>query len=242
MLLDIGKMYIDAESTRSDGRTLWLEACEMSHLMFEPVKTLEQLLSMDFIVEETCDPESWNCLFVCVLNAKQPRQSNELEALRFLLTRFTDINAKDASGRTISDHVVDADDSMEGAYQRDLWFCAMERTGMLCKLENIQVLRSQKPRFNHRYTPLHLHALGYLDDWNDESLWPQVKAILQKHPWSEEERNEMTRLFCNEAEGYDWFYDMAEEDINDIGQYLRVDPEPRISAGRAERRRLGLDT
>lgn len=235
-------MYIDAESTRVHGRSLWLRACDTLELMRESAKTLERLLSINFSVTETSDPEKWNCLFVCVLNADVPSDSSELEALRFLLTRFTDINATDASGRTISDHVVNADDSNEGSYQRDLWYCALDRTGMLRKLENIHSLRSQKPQFTESYTPLHLYALRYLDGWSESVLWPQVKAVLKEHPWSEEERNEMTRLFCNEATHADWSYEMAEEDIDDIGQYLGVDPEPWLPAswGRYWKRRASI--
>lgn len=210
---------------------------------------------MGFDIAEVCESNQWNCLFYCVLMADTMKVSNELAALRFLLSRFSDVYAVDAFGKTIFDYVDDIDghgaccygrDQANfprprhgyGTYRRDLLYCALERSELLCGRPDGGTFKSREYRFAKNYTPLNLHALRYLDEWTHGDLWPQVKSELGKHPWSEHEKEEAVRLF-QDIERHDWCDWVPEEHIIDLARYLGVSPNQRIAFKHRRRKPRG---
>ncbi|KAM0723657.1 hypothetical protein Q7P37_000645 [Cladosporium fusiforme] len=224
MMLEKGKMYIATDSAVPNGDSLWLHACARMSDASAPVKTMQSLLSEWVNTAET-DSDGWNCLFFCVHRASDPSVSCELEILQLLLDRFDDIHARDKSGVTLFDYVNDEMTySMRGSYRRDLWFCALERTGML-RGDEKRKIGSGKPRFTEDYTPLHSHALRFLDRWDESDVWPQVKSTLEHHPWSDEETAEMIKYCPGPVKQYNyWELRLSREHLIDISHYLGIDP------------------
>lgn len=193
--------------------------------------TLKHLLDMGFDLLET-DSEGWNCLFFCVLEAQNPNSSKELEALLFLLHRFADICARDRLGKTIFDHLDESiDDHREGIlqYRRDLWYRGIERMNLLHGCNALSRCRHWDPHFGELFTPLHSHALRYLDHWDYLDYWPQVKAVLKKHPWSEHEKKEMIRWF---SDAFSRAQHLTDKTIMDMARFLGLSPDPLLTARR----------
>lgn len=112
------------------------------------------------------DADGWNCLFECVFGSWNPRHSKEFEALQYLLTVFGDIFARDKTGKDIFDLVHDSrsrQQSRNGSYEEDLWYCALYRSGLALTL-NIPK-PPKPPLFSSKYNIQHYRALLYLDTW-----------------------------------------------------------------------------
>lgn len=86
-------------------------------------KILEVLVQAGAMIAEV-DDDGWDCLFKCVEGSYIPWYSSEFKALRFLLTPFEDIFARDTYGRSILDVVAEYQSSpVTGrvSYRQDLW-------------------------------------------------------------------------------------------------------------------------
>jgi hypothetical protein len=112
------------------------------------------------------DDRGCNCLFICVLKARIPDSSAEFSALRFLLTVFDDIFAREHTGWSLFDYMVyhELDSGESGSYRRDLWYCALYRS-KLCRRFSIPP-PPLRIRFTSTYTICHYRALLYLNSWN----------------------------------------------------------------------------
>ena len=113
------------------------------------------------------DDHRWNCLFKCVGTASNPWRSNEFEALRYLLTVFDNVFARDCRGRTIFDLL--AGDSMYGqqslgSYKQDLWYCALYRSQLPRRFTIPPP--PPGPAFDSRYTIEHYRAMLYHESWD----------------------------------------------------------------------------
>lgn len=137
------------------------------------------------------DDDGWNCLFKCVGHSSCAEISNEFEALRYLLTMFEDIYARDWQGRTIFDVVADPTSlpiERLGSYRQDLWYCALFRSGLAQRF-NIP-LRPGRLIFDHGYRANHYRALLYLDTWRiDKKDQPIIDySLADKDALSERQR------------------------------------------------------
>lgn len=242
ILLDQGRVYLDTKSARGHGMSTWLQACQFSSTLENPATTLKHLLDVGFDLLET-DSDGWNCLFFCVLEAENPDSSKELEALLFLLHRFPDICARDKAGKTIFDHLDQVFDKYRDSsrdYQRNLWYCGLDRMISIHGHEALSRCRhwNRNPHFGGSstrtvfYTPVHSHALRYLDHWNnDHDCWSQVKTVLKEHPWSEHENKEMIRVF-SEVNPFGCTASLTKEIIIDMAKVLELSPDPQLKARR----------
>jgi hypothetical protein len=184
--LDIGWLFIGAQSVLEDGLGLWLQACR--EINEESVDNLHSLLRTGVDIAETGGPNKWNCLFYCVLDAIPSASSHQGDVLGFLLPRFPEIYATDASGKSIFDHVNEDISGPLGSYRRDFWYDALRKADMTrneIAIEHHDVVMRIQPwvqRFTERYTPLMFHALHWNCSWeeNDSALWPQIKDILME--------------------------------------------------------------
>lgn len=142
------------------------------------------------------DDRGWNCLFHSVSESRQPEASYEFEELRYLLSIFDDIYARDAKGRTLFDHVDESQGDIHGSYRRDLWYSALERSGIDVSLHLVQHPRvpSYKMRKYGEYTPEHYHALKHLQSWDRYNFRSQMERLLQDISLDEDEALEMERL------------------------------------------------
>jgi len=137
-------------------------------------------------------PDGWSCLFLQVLRAEHPRFSSEFEIVRLLIKQRANWFAKDACGLTIFDHVNAALEKSSMSYQRDLWYCALQREGIA-----IDATIETHPRiakYNKYYTLGHYLALRYFDHWTGENLSRQLQGLLEACLWSDEEISEVSRI------------------------------------------------
>jgi hypothetical protein len=121
-----------------------------------------------------------------------PGGSGDFEITRFLIKQRANLFARDASGLTIFDHLNAALEKNPTSYQRDLWYCALQREGIDIG-ETIQA-HPRVARYDKSYTPEHYRALCYLDRWTKEKLSEQTHDSLEACPWSEEEISELCRI------------------------------------------------
>jgi len=143
-----------------------MHACSEAATLASP-KILEILVQAGAMIAEV-DENGWNCLFKCVVLSARPRHSNEFEALRYLLTIFKDIFARDVKGRSIFDIVVNDEtgrDDCYGSYRQDLWYCALYRSG-LAQRSNIPLPPPGSLKLDTYYRPALYRTLLYLDTWN----------------------------------------------------------------------------
>ena len=162
-----------------------------------PVRIVKELLDMGCDINETAMndpdiPDGWTCLFLQILRASRPWKSCEFEVTRFLIRQRANIFAKDGSGLTIFDHVDAKLTWTSSSYQRDLWYCALQREGV-----DIGAMIEEHPRiakYDAYYTPEHFRALCHLDHWTKKNLSQQLHDSLEACPWSEEEISELSRI------------------------------------------------
>jgi hypothetical protein len=192
MMFKYSKHFIDLRSLRMDGHSIWLLACSRCKWL-RTVKILETLLKAGCDSRET-DSDGWNCLFHCVLGPHEPRTSKELEALVFLLSVFPNIYAKDNEGFTIFDHVNDVGADEYGSYARDLWYCGLDRAGLITPATS--GCQENDARYTLHYTPHHHRALRYLDTWLIDICGSvfDTTQLDATHPWTDYETAEMTRI------------------------------------------------
>lgn len=155
---------------------------------------VESLLKAGCKINETTKkcpgfPDGWNCLFFLVLTARDQHYSWEFQSLRRVLMHSAghavNIYAKDASGLTIFDHV-NALPPKSNSYQRDLWYCALQREGV--DVRDDQRMQNRIPLYDKYYTPEHYRALCFLEQWSKGgNLEKKVHDLLEQHPWTEEE-------------------------------------------------------
>lgn len=154
---------------REDGKSLWMHACSMAYELMSP-EILKVLVEAGVDIAEV-DDEERNCLFQCVGSAMSPLRSDEFEALRYLLTVFDDIFARDIEGGTVFHLASNASivgPLSTGSYKQDLWYCALYRSNVPLGV-NIPP-PPPGPLFSCWYTKEHYRALLYLESWDFESL------------------------------------------------------------------------
>jgi hypothetical protein len=190
LLLREGSTFIDLRNLQENGRSLWLQSCRRECSQHTPA-ILQALITAGVNVEET-DGNGWNCLFQRVLGSVSPEHSYDLGALRFLLTVFDDVFARDTQGMSIFEIVnderellvrSDGDDDSCGSYRQDLWYCALYRSKLQVRFDLPPP--SRKPRFTLRYTPQHYRALVDLTYWTGDSAWRHSQP--DEHSLSAEE-------------------------------------------------------
>ncbi|KAM0717426.1 hypothetical protein Q7P37_007278 [Cladosporium fusiforme] len=186
-----GSAFFDLRAFREEGQSPWLYACNQD----SSVTLLQKLQAEGCSAKET-DEEGWNCLFHCVLSARGPSSSSDLERLRFLLSVFGDVDATDMDGRTIFDHVDSMADDFFRGYRRDLWYYALFREGIISNERIAQHTRTAAyvARVDFIYTPEHYHALKHLDSWDWSNFRSQMDRLLEEIPLSEEDSLEMRRI------------------------------------------------
>lgn len=201
---------IDPQSLTENGLSIWLTLCWSSSSLLAHPSILRKLLSAGCDVaeryeykhqikicwEELEEWDGWNCLFFLLEDANDPTTSKSFEALRILLAASADIFARDSTGRTIFDHLSrDDGHPFQGSYRHELWYCALEREGIDTRGYSKSHLHSTV--YNRSYTPEHYRALCYLDTWDQrldpEGFQKQIDGILEEHPWTEEEAQELSR-------------------------------------------------
>lgn len=187
-ILREGSAFFDVRSFRHQGQSIWMHACSRVTSLSSP-NILHVLVQAGAMVAEV-DDEGFNCLFKCVTRASGPGISNEFEALRYLLTIFQDVFARDYRGRTIFDVVADPGrpDDFCGSYKQDLWCCALFRSG-LARRFNIP-LRPGRLIFDDLYRKDHYRALLYMDTWGIEGVEQPIPdfSLDDKDALSEEDR------------------------------------------------------
>jgi hypothetical protein len=176
--------------------SIWLHA----FLQSEPpsLSIIKELLGMGCDMKETAVNlptvlNGWNSLsFWQVLRARRPGLSHEFKMLRFFIKQRTNLFAKDAYGKTISDHVNAAREWSPTCYQQDLWYCALQRKG----IDTAQATEAHPrvAKYGRSYTPEHYRALSYFDSWTDDNLSRQVHNTLDACPWTDEEVYESSRI------------------------------------------------
>jgi len=180
--------------------SLWLEACR--NTLPSGLWILQTLKDAGCNIAEK-DHQGWNCLFHCVLvSMNLPKVSYGFEALQYLLSIFNDIHARDTEGRTIFDHVHEPPNNYHGSYQRDLWYCSLERAGVDISSHPVQHPRVPSYRIEKyfEYTPEHYHALKHLQSWDEDNFRSQMDRLLQEIPLDEDEALAMERLRPEKAE------------------------------------------
>jgi hypothetical protein len=179
MILREGSAFIDLCRLQDGDTSIWRYACRDTCWIPTP-KALQILIEAGVDVAEV-DEGGNNCLFNCVLMAQQPSKSAELEALRFLLTVFDDIFARDSTGWSLFDYMVNRElaSGKHGSYRRDLWYCALYRS-KLCHRFSIPP-PPLRIRFTSTYTICHYRALLYLDSWNFQYGVPNHQKFQNHH-------------------------------------------------------------
>jgi hypothetical protein len=145
-----------------------------------------------------------NGLYLGVWASREPGTSYEFESLQYLLGVFDDVYATDHMGRTIFDRLDNFQHyDRRGSYQRDLWYCALERAGIDVSSHLAQHPRvlSYKMGKHHEYTPEHYHALKHLQSWDEDNFRLQMDHLLQEVPLDEDEALEMERLRRKKSKG-----------------------------------------
>jgi hypothetical protein len=191
LILREGSAFIDLYHLQDGDMSIWRHACQQPFRISTP-KVLQLLIEAGVDVAEV-DEAGRNCLFNCVLMADYPYQSTEFGVLRFLLTVFNDIHARDIDGATIFDHVMVQNRRTippNGSYRQDLWYCAIYRSG-LSSLIDIPPPPS-RPVFGGRYKLEEYRALLYLDTWN--LRWEHRRSmnypLVHQYPLSQQQREE----------------------------------------------------
>ena len=182
--------FFDIRTIRENGETIWQRACRDAR--FLPSSEILRVLVNAGVDTDTVDEYDRNCLFDCTLRASDPQHHAEFTALRFLLTVFDDINARDCYDSTIFDLLLDADDYPDpdiGSYRHDLWYCALFRSGIALRLKIPPP--TWKTTFAGEYKPKHYRALLYLDTWDFLRYRTQPIHPLWRHfPSSAQERQQ----------------------------------------------------
>lgn len=196
-----GISFLDVKNFRHYGRSLLSDACYRHFPSFRP--TLQRIIDAGCSFAEEDDVQGRNCLFHVVLGSIHPEKSWEFEKLQYLLSKFDDIYARDAEGRTIFDHVDGVQPHYLDSYRRDLWYCALERAGIdvsshLAKHPRVPSYKTTK---YGQYTPKHYHALKHLHSWDEDNFRSQMDRLLQELPLDEDEALEMRRLQRKKLEG-----------------------------------------
>lgn len=178
LILKKGGVFFDPTTTEIRGQKVWLTACRDARFLRSP-KVLQTLVDAGCNPKET-DTFGWNGLFYCVLCARNPASSKEMEALLCLLRMPIDWEARNNEDLTVSDYLSGPfDDDAVGSYPSDLWRCARIRAGLANDDD------SWTPRYTARYTPWHFRALLHLDRWN---YFDNLSELLEgKYPLTDEE-------------------------------------------------------
>jgi hypothetical protein len=190
MILREGSAFIDLCRVQEGDTSIWRYACQDAWGIPTP-KVLQLLIEAGANAAEV-DEDGNNCLFNCVLMARHPADSTELEALRFLLTVFDDIHARDSNGYSIFDSVMVQDWTSlpsTGSYQQDLWYCAIYRSGLSSRVEVPPP--PSRPVFGARYELEDYLSLLYLDNWNID--W--THQLVRQYPLTQQQR-EQAPAFC----------------------------------------------
>jgi hypothetical protein len=196
LILREGSAFIDLCRLQDGDTSIWRYACRIASWIPTP-KALQVLIEAGVDVAEV-DEDGHNCLFNCVLMAQDPYKSGEFEALRFLLTIFHDVFARDLDGYSIFDSVMAQNWNITpswGSYQQDLWYCAIYRSGLSSRIDIPPP--PSRPIFAKKYKPDDYRALLYLDTWNfglkhERSLdYP----LVHQYPLSQQQR-EQAPAFC----------------------------------------------
>jgi len=186
-----GLSFLDAKGAGFGNQSLWLQAC--TYVPHSCPSVLQRFVDAGCDIVEK-DHRGYNCLYHSVFNSNHCETSEQLERLQYLLSIFDDIDARDTEGRTIFDHVddaIDGDYPLRG-YQRDLWYCALERASI--DISHHVANHPRKPIYDYRYTPEYYHALKHLQSWNVSNFGSQMDRLLQEIPLDEEEAREMERV------------------------------------------------
>jgi hypothetical protein len=193
LIFDEAVGFLDIKNYRYEDRSLLLSTCRYAPNSSR--SNLQRLINAGCDIAEK-DDNGWNCLFHGLYLVGEPDTSYELERLRYLLSIFDDIYATDTQGRTIFDLVDNSPDHVYGSYQRDLWYCALERAGIDVSSHLVQHPRVSyyKTRKYSEYTPEHYHALKHLKSWDRFNFRSQMDRLLQEIPLDEDEALEMERL------------------------------------------------
>ena len=164
-ILREGSAFSDVRDFREDGRSTWIHACSS----LTSSELLNVLVQAGVNIAEV-DGAGRNCLFLCVQFASFMERSVEFEALRYLLTVFDDIFARDNQGCTIFDLITDdrTDYHHTGSYRQDLWYCALYRSNIPLGINIPPPPRG--PLSCCWYTKEHCRALLYLESWDFISL------------------------------------------------------------------------
>lgn len=195
-MLTEGKEFVHLKTFRYEHMSLWMGACSGARESSPLV--LQKLLDAGCDIAER-STDGFNCLFHSVMKAKFCSTSDELQRLQFLLSKFEDIYAKDAQGCTVFDRVDTFTGKSGGSYQRDLWYCALERAGIDVSLHTanhprMAAYEADVERNFGKYTPEHYHALKHLQSWSYHDFRPQMDRLLKDIPLNEEESREMERI------------------------------------------------
>jgi hypothetical protein len=186
-ILREGSAFFDVRSFRERGQSIWMHACSAINVLASP-RMLEVLVKAGAMITEV-DDDGWNCLFSCVLGSWNPCFSDDFEALRYLLTVFDDIFARNSTGRSLFGVLADDDlgrYARYGSYRQDLWYCALYRSGLV-ERSNITLPPLGRLIFDEQYRPERYRALLYLDTWNSETCVPDYH-LLDKNALSLQER------------------------------------------------------
>lgn len=193
-MLHYGSHFIDLHGFRASGLSLWLLACRRAQYLQTPMM-LRSLLRAGADVTEVDDQDGRNCLFHCVIGQQVPGVENGFVALRFLLTVFDDIFAKDFHDTSIFDYLENLREWLmeenrwdgTGSYKEDLWYCALYRSGLE---DRHQILPpTHGPCFTSEYRPHHYRALMCLDSWELSSH--DCRSSKEEYPWCPEGKEQM---------------------------------------------------
>jgi hypothetical protein len=181
LILDEGKHFIVWQDLRVGDTSFWLWTCrEPSPLM------LRKLVSAGCDPTET-DNDGHNGLFVYFFHARSyvwhPKTSLNYEVVKFLLEHGVRPDARDSTGRTITDYLDSEVETVYGSYRKDLWHCVRKRLGF----EDHGEPPLPSRQWTFQYTPEYYRALLYLASWDQQDFRSQMELLDETDPLDKEE-------------------------------------------------------
>jgi hypothetical protein len=181
LILNEGRHFIVWQDLRVKDTSFWLWACQDGSPLM-----LRKLLNAGCDPTET-DSNGHNGLFAHILQSRSytwtAQTSLNFEVVKLLLEHGVDPDARDSTGRTVTDHLDNDATNIHGSYRQDLWYCVRKRLGF--KVQSEPSLQSRRWRF--RYTPEHYRALLYLESWDLQNFESQMELLEMRHPLNEDE-------------------------------------------------------
>lgn len=182
LLVEEGGHFIVWQDLQMENTSFWIWACRVGTPL-----VLGKLLDAGCNVKQT-DVRGRNGLYAHIFESPPEswtiETSHHFEVVKFLLERGVNPDEKDLSGCTVTDYLhSEKMNRWSGRYRRDLWDCALSRSG----LEVHHKLPPGYRQWGLCYGPKHYRALLYLESWDTGNFELQLEQLEQDHPSSEEE-------------------------------------------------------